>query len=108
MRGGRAQAMDGWLKEYREKLAEAGGMSERNPHAAGKGAPCLHTPAACGWRPSLLCAIPLAVVAELRVRWRAPGHARTPCRHCLAVTVRVADLLVGSSRRPPSRNLAAI
>ena len=31
------QAMDGWLKEYREKLAEAGGMSERNPHADGKG-----------------------------------------------------------------------
>lgn len=29
--------MDGWLKEYREKLAEAGGMSDRNPHADGKG-----------------------------------------------------------------------
>ena len=31
------QAMDSWLKEYREKLAEAGGMSDRNPHADGKG-----------------------------------------------------------------------
>ena len=33
------QAMDAWLKEYREKLAEAGGMADRNPHADSKGEP---------------------------------------------------------------------
>jgi hypothetical protein len=64
MWGGRAQAMDGWLKEYREKLAEAGGMSERNPHAASKGALSFHAPAACGCCPSLLCADPMAAMTE--------------------------------------------
>ncbi len=40
----RAQAMDGWLKEYREKIAEVGGMADRNPHSSSKGEPprCIH------------------------------------------------------------------
>ena len=41
-------AMDGWLKEYREKLAEVGGFADRNPYATGKGAfPGNRAPAAC-------------------------------------------------------------
>ena len=31
--------MDGWLKEYREKLAEVSSLADRNPYATGKGAP---------------------------------------------------------------------
>lgn len=35
--------MDGWLKEYREKLAEAGGVADRSAHdmsAPQRAAPC--------------------------------------------------------------------
>ena len=49
-------AMDSWLKEYREKLAEVGGMANRNPYATGKGArPDTHAPAAYLSNRSLTC-----------------------------------------------------